>query len=188
MSEDELDTLLQFFKALGNESRLKIIGLLAVQERSVGELAEIISLKEPTISHHLAMMRKLDLVKVRAEGTVRIYRLEAKTLETMSRTVFSENMLSSLVNEDLEDTRERKVLKAFVDGDRIKTLPARQKKRLVVLRWLVNQLEYDVSYPEAELNELLKRYHSDYASLRRYLVNHGLMGREKGVYRRTDRA
>ena len=43
MSEEQFQQLLSFFKVLGNESRLKILGLLATQERSVGELAALLA-------------------------------------------------------------------------------------------------------------------------------------------------
>ena len=52
MPEAELQTLLSFFKVLADESRLKILGILATQERSVEELAELLQLKTPTVSHH----------------------------------------------------------------------------------------------------------------------------------------
>ena len=93
MAQEEFDKLLQFFKVLGNESRLKILGLLANDERSVGELAKLLDVKEPTVSHHLAMMKELGLVDVRAEGNERIYRLENKFLETMSKDIFSQDNL-----------------------------------------------------------------------------------------------
>jgi DNA-binding transcriptional ArsR family regulator len=44
MSDEKFALLLQFFKVIGNESRLKIIGLLANGERNVGELAELLDL------------------------------------------------------------------------------------------------------------------------------------------------
>jgi hypothetical protein len=39
--------------------------------------------------------------------------------------------------------------------------------------------------PEGEVNKILQRHHADYASLRRYLVDAGLMQRESGIYRRS---
>jgi DNA-binding transcriptional ArsR family regulator len=53
--QPELNTLLEFFKALGNENRLKIIGILANRVCSVEELAELCNLTEPIISHHLGI-------------------------------------------------------------------------------------------------------------------------------------
>lgn len=69
MSNDQFQRLLNFFKVLGNESRLKILGLLANQERSVGELAALLELREPTVSHHLATMKELGLINVQARAT-----------------------------------------------------------------------------------------------------------------------
>ena len=56
------EKLLGFFKAMADESRLRIIGLLAHRERSVQELAAALDLKEPTVSHHLAILKAQGLV------------------------------------------------------------------------------------------------------------------------------
>ena len=58
MPEETFNMLLEFFKALGNESRLKIIGLLANREYTVGDLAGELDLKEPTVSQHLSPLAK----------------------------------------------------------------------------------------------------------------------------------
>jgi hypothetical protein len=186
MTQEKFAQLLQFFKVVGNESRLKILGLLANEERSVGELAELLELREPTISHHLAAMKQLGLVDVRAEGTVRIYSLNTKFLEAMNRDLFSRENLATLVDDTSENVWEQKVLQTFLEGERIKDLPSRHKKRLVVLKWLANQFEVGARYSEPEISERLEHYNPDYASLRRYLVDYGLMEREKGVYWRTE--
>jgi hypothetical protein len=182
MPQEDFDKLLQFFKVLGNESRLKILGLLANDERTVGELANLLDVKEPTISHHLAMMKDLGLVDMRAEGTERIYRLENRFLETMSKDVFSQGNLAALVDDPAENAWERKVLQTFVENGRITAIPTRYKKRQVILNWLVEKFERDRRYSEAELSEMLQAYHPDYAALRRYFIETGLMAREKGVY------
>ncbi|NEP18512.1 MAG: winged helix-turn-helix transcriptional regulator, partial [Leptolyngbya sp. SIO4C1] len=50
MAAPQFETLLAFFKALANESRLKLVGLLAQREHSVEEMAALLQLKEPTVS------------------------------------------------------------------------------------------------------------------------------------------
>lgn len=183
MSQPQFNQLLTFFKALGNKNRLQILGLLANAERNVGELALILDLKEPTVSHHLAIMKDLGLIKMRAEGNVRVYWLNDDFLEQMNKDIFSASNLATLVdNEKTAETWEEKVLKTFVQNGRLTDIPARQKKRLVVLKWLVDQFEHGEHYPELTFNELLKQYHDDHASLRRYLVEERLMAREKNVY------
>lgn len=185
--QPEFETLLNFFKALGNESRLKIIGLLAERERTVGDMAAALGLKEPTVSQHLDMLKHAGLVKVRPEGNFRYYSLDSQALIGMNRDVFSREGLASIVGEAVEggDEFERKVFKTFCDGERIIQLPTSDKKFLVLLRWLANDFDYGVQYPEKQVNEILKRHHEDYALLRRELVDRGFMQREKGIYWRV---
>ncbi len=182
MSEEQFQKLLSFFKVLGNESRLKLLGLLANQERSVGELAALLELREPTVSHHLATMKELGLVNVRAEGNTRIYWLDVKFLENMSKDILSQAKLAELAPADGENRWEQKVLRTFVENGRITQLPARRKKQLVIMNWVVEHFDYDVRYPEAELNEKLKALNPDFASLRRYLIDYKLMARENNIY------
>jgi len=179
MSEEQFDNLLQFFKVLGNESRLKIIGLLANDERSVGELAALLELREPTVSHHLNTMKSLGLVEVEANGNIRNYRLNTSFLQQMNKDMFSQTHLASLVQEEGNDAWENRMLAIYLDGDRIKAIPLKRKKRLVILNWLVQKFEYGRQYHELQLNALLKLYHPDVASLRRYLVEEKLMARNK---------
>jgi len=80
---------------------------------------------------------------------------------------------------------ERKVLETFLDGERIIQLPARWKKRMVILRWLVEEFERDRRYAQAELNAILARHHPDVATIRREFIVYGLMDRENGVYWRA---
>lgn len=83
------------------------------------------------------------------------------------------------------DTWEQKVLKNYREGDRLKEIPASRKKRQVILKWLVNQFEERVRYPEATVNEIIQRHHPDYATLRREFIINKLMERENGVYWRV---
>lgn len=182
MAEINFDELLQFFKVLGNESRLRLVGLLANGERSVGDLAAALELTEPTVSHHLAQMKKLGLVDVRAEGTVRFYRLDVKFLERMNRDIFSQDKLASLAPEDGDETAEQKVLRQYVRDGRIIDIPAKAQRLKIVLAWLAEQFEPDTQYTELELNRRLKELHPDFATLRRGLVDFGFMERDKGVY------
>lgn len=182
MSNDQFQRLLNFFKVLGNESRLKILGLLANQERSVGELAALLALREPTVSHHLATMKELGLINVRAEGNNRIYWLDVKFLESMSRDILSQAQLAELVPDDSTNAYEQKILSNFVENGRLTQIPARYKKQFVIMKWVANHFQPGVRYPEADLNDILKPLHSDYASLRRFLIDHKLMTRENNIY------
>ena len=69
------------------------------------------------------------------------------------------------------------VLRRFVHNGRLLAMPAAHGKRLVVLDHLAGLFEPGRRYPEREVNELLGRYHPDYAMLRRYLVDDGFLDR-----------
>src|ERR1700756_5424278 len=91
---DPATALLRFFKSLADESRLKIIGLLASTEHNVQDLAKLLKLKEPTVSHHLAFLREAGLVQMRTDGNTHWYRLDFEALHAVSRSVLTREKLA----------------------------------------------------------------------------------------------
>ncbi len=78
------------------------------------------------------------------------------------------------------------VLENFVDtAGRLITIPVQRKKRLTVLKWIVEDFQPGRLYAEAEVNRIIARRHPDFASLRRFLVDEELMQRKRGVYWRV---
>jgi hypothetical protein len=80
---------------------------------------------------------------------------------------------------------ERAVLATFFSGTRLTEIPSNRRKRLVVLERLAQQFEPGVRYDERDVSFTLQLFHPDYASLRRYLVDEGMLTRDGGVYWRT---
>jgi DNA-binding transcriptional ArsR family regulator len=185
---DEFATLLRYLKALADESRLRILGILANGERSVEDLASTLKLRAPTISHHLALLREVELVEVRAEGTTRYYRLRPQGLNAINRAFSTPERLAILARDEDGGAWERKVLRDFFEGERLKEIPASRKKREVVLRWLAERFAVWRGYSEAEVNDLLQHYHPDSATLRREMIGSGLLRRENGYYWRAESA
>lgn len=185
MTETGMEKALAFLKALADESRLKLVGLLAERERSVGELAEAVGLREPTVSHHLAKLAAVELVEMRAEGTTHYYRLRGETLQALGRDVFSERRIAAIAAEAGEDAWKRKVLRTFLEGERLTKIPDTRKKRQVILEWLAERFDVGEDYPEARVNEIIKRHHPDTATLRRELVGARLLRRDAGIYWRV---
>ena len=83
---------------------------------------------------------------------------------------------------------EKKILETFLDGERLIRIPAKRKKRDVVLRWLQQRFDSGVEYPEAEVNRILREHHPDCATLRRELFESGYLHRRGGggVYWRSE--
>jgi hypothetical protein len=183
--QDDFQTLLRYLKALADGSRLRILGILASRERSVEDLAAMLKLRAPTISHHLALLRAVDLVETRAEGTTHYYRVRAQGLSAINRALSAPERLAAFAHDVDASAWERKVLRDFFDGERLKEIPASRKKREVILRWLAERFELRRRYRESEVNELLQRYHPDSATLRREMVGLGLLARGNGSYWRA---
>lgn len=181
MSDEEQQVIVNFFRALGDESRLKIVGLLAVGERSVEELAATLRVKPPTVSHHLSKLREAGLVRMRAEGTTHLYALDTDTLRRMNRDLLTPERMASLVADDAGDAFAHKVLRDYFAGELLTQIPTSRKKREVILSWLAERFAPETRYSEKEVNAIIGRHHADTATLRRELVGGGWMGREGGA-------
>jgi hypothetical protein len=77
------------------------------------------------------------------------------------------------------------VLRVFVRAGRLTQIPVARGKRRIVLEHIAANFEPGVRYPERDVDAVLRAWHPDHASLRRYLIDEGLMTREKGVYWRS---
>ncbi|MEP7358221.1 MAG: metalloregulator ArsR/SmtB family transcription factor [Anaerolineales bacterium] len=189
------DDLLQFFKAMADENRLKIIGLLARESYSGEVLAEILGVKPATVSHHLAKLAEAGLVSARMEGHAKLYSLRLDALHAMAGRLLAPGTLPAAAAPDPSarpgqalDAFDGKVLADFTRPDgTLKQIPVQQKKLQAVLRHLVKEFEPGQRYPEKQVNARLGRYHADTASLRRALIEYRLMQRAGGVYWRMEK-
>jgi hypothetical protein len=83
-------------------------------------------------------------------------------------------------------TEVEKVVRAFLRDGRLVSIPAKPKKRDLLLPVILDRcFPEDRAYEEKEINMRLALLHPDVAALRRYLVDGGLMTRDAGVYRRA---
>ncbi|MFG6496482.1 DUF2087 domain-containing protein [Fictibacillus sp. UD] len=82
---------------------------------------------------------------------------------------------------------QKSVLNAFLNKEgRLKNIPSQKKKKLVVLEYLVQQLDDNQTYTEREINEFIKKYHEDFCTIRREFIVNGYMDREDGNYKKRD--
>jgi hypothetical protein len=84
-----------------------------------------------------------------------------------------------------------KVVRAFIRDGRLTTIPAKERRRLVVYRYLRDAIfTEDRAYPEKEVNMRIALFHPDVATIRRGMVDAGLVRRSAGEYRPvpTERA
>jgi hypothetical protein len=188
MTAEDPAMVLQFLKALAHESRLRLLGLLAAREHNVQELAGLVALKEPTVSHHLAMLREAGLVRLRQDGNTHWYRLEQKALSRLSRAIFARDQLAAFAGAEAMGDDDRVVRNYLTPEGRLKAFPAQRKKRRAILVWLVRQFEEERRYRESEVNEIIERRHHDREIFRRELIGYQMMARKDGVYWRLPEA
>jgi ArsR family transcriptional regulator, arsenate/arsenite/antimonite-responsive transcriptional repressor len=186
--------LLTALKALSDASRLRIVGLLAARPYAVEELSAALELSPGTVVHHMKRLRAAGLVDSRPAHPYVEYSLKIDALQGLGRKLdelehAGDERGASLPGPDGEDlpAYDAKVLRAFLVDGRLASIPSQEKKREVILRFLVDRcFGEDRAYPEKEVNQRLALYHPDVASLRRYLVDTGLMARSAGQYRRVE--
>jgi hypothetical protein len=184
--EENLAARAQLFKALGHPVRLLILNLIRMKPRHGEELADILSLKPATISHHLAKLSEVGLLESKKDQYYQVYSLVGDVFKKNLGEVIQlpQPELSPAVE---EDAYKNKVLKTFLKHGRLVQFPAQYKKRLVILEKILDEFEPDRDYTEREVNQILLDFNDDVASLRRGMIDHKLMTRDKGIYRRINK-
>lgn len=172
----------QLARLLLDEERLAILGRAALQPCSVDELAAAISGKRSSLARHLAQLTEAGLLTVSGVPGQERYALDVRNIQTMKQTLFARG------EQPAPTTPDEKVLAGFVHNGLLTQIPAQYSKRMIALRWLATRFDLDRSYTEREVNELLAPHAEDPATLRRYLVDAGLVARDQGIYRRTPQA
>lgn len=174
----------QFFKALGHPTRLLILNLIKSKSRHGEELALILMLNPATISHHLSILVKAGLLQSQKDQYYQIYSLVNKNLKRSLEELLFVSQIGMPETVE-EDAYRKKVLNTFFRRGRLSTIPAQRKKRQIILEKIAENFEPEKTYPEREVNIILLDFHDDVASLRRGLIEFGLMQRTtNGIYTR----
>lgn len=180
-------------KALSDATRLRIVGRLADGSVTPEALARDLDLPLRIVVRQLGHLEAVGLARQEATlgGGIR-YALRIDTLQGIGRSLDELERGAEEAAPVVDaggrplPVEDAKVLRAFVVDGRLASIPAQERKRLVILRYLLDAcFAEDRPYPEKEVNQRLALFHPDVASLRRYLVDEGLMTRQAGEYRRA---
>jgi len=180
----QLDKLVHFHKALGDPTRIRIVTLLKQGPLHGQAIANKLGLKPPTITHHVAKLRDIGLVYQRRDRNTIYFYLDHKKLEFNANAILEIGEETKVTQEmQVEEKDKLSIIKNFFDADgTLKQIPSQQKKKLVVLAYMIRQLEPGKTYDEKEINEYIKQYHEDFATIRREWIMHHFMYRENGQY------
>jgi DNA-binding MarR family transcriptional regulator len=180
----QLNRLFEFHKALADLTRIRILATLASGPLHGQALAGKLGVTPPTITHHMAKLREAGLVKEKRDKNTIYFTLNKEALEQSALAILDLVRQPETLTEEGEDERQLGlVLKSFFDeAGRLKTIPAQRKKRLVVFEHMLRGLTAGRTYTEAEINDYIKKYHEDYATIRREFIANHYMYREQGLY------
>jgi hypothetical protein len=160
-------------RLLLDQDRLAVAGALAAAPMTTDELVAASRRHRKTVLSALGDLRGAGLVSTK-DGQ---YWLEVDTLRSIAQEAAElEIPMDPVIGYGMTD-EERAVLGRYFSGRTLIEIPANRAKRQVLLQRLV--LEFDVGrrYTEPEVNDILFAFHPDWSTLRRYLVDEGLLDR-----------
>ena len=188
----QLDKVVAYHKALADPTRIRMLILLAGGELNGGELAERLSVTPATITHHATKLREASLINERREKNTIYFSLNHYFIRNnagaAAELIYRRTDEGGETMEEKNEALRAAVIRNFFTADgRLKSIPSQLKKKLIALEHMVTQLEKGRTYSEKEINTFIKRYHDDFATLRREFIMHQYMFRDQEVYELNPR-
>lgn len=183
MTENEALTL---FKCLADKSRLRLVTSLSREDQYVERLAQLLGLTPATVSFHLKKLEEAGVVTARKEQYYTMYHLQPTPLITTLLSAIEADAGWADEQKRREADYRQRVLDSFMAYGKLKIIPAQRKKRRIILEELAKVFEPGRVYTEKEVNLTIADVHEDFCTLRRELINEGLMIRDRGLYRRYE--
>jgi len=167
-----------------------LCGLLAEPERLSAFAAVVLGATTPSEVASAAELPARDAVQAlrRLEQGGLVSTIEGKLVAEVAafKDAVREYGETAGPTEPLDPDQHRAaVLRAFIRDGRLVQFPVAHSKLRIVLEHIVACFEPGVRYPERAVDTILRAWHTDYASLRRFLIDEDLMAREEGIYWRT---
>lgn len=185
----QLDKIVNYHKALADPTRVKILILLADGELNGQRLAEKLGVTPATITHHAAKLAGASLINQRRDKNTIYFSLNhyfihnsADATANLIYRSLRKNGGNIMLTEEQIKQRDSVIRNFFTSDEKLKNIPASQKKKLIVLQHLVSKLDHGRKYTEPEINAFIQNYHEDYATIRREFIIHHFMFRENEVY------
>lgn len=185
----QLEKVVSYHKALADPTRIRILILLADGELNGQVLAEKLCVTPATITHHAAKLREASLINERRDKNTIYFSLNhyfIKNSATAAVDLIYKNAGSKgdtdMLNEHNQRLKDSTIRNFITSEGKLKHIPAQLKKKLIVLEHLVSGLESGRKYTEQEINDYIKKFHEDFATIRREFIMHQFMFRENQIY------
>jgi hypothetical protein len=168
----------EFLRLAVEPRRLALLGLAASGSADAKVVAEAFGDDLKGVLKELAKLRAAGLIRV--DGS-----LDAERLRELGAALPPPEGADPRILEGGWSPDEVAVLETFFEGTRLRQIPSQHAKRQIVLDRLAQEFEPGLRYSEQEISRTLQVFHDDYAALRRYMVDGGLLTRADGVYWRS---
>ena len=182
MTETEAISL---FKCLADKSRLQILKSLAMEDMYVERLAERLGISAPTVSFHLKKLADAGAVTSYKSQYYMMYSLNKEVFETSMLEIIREKSDEAEVQAQRDADYRRKVIDAFFEYGKLKSIPSQRKKERIVLEKIAEAFEYDRIYSEREVNIIIADFYDDFCTIRRDMISENLLDRDSGKYWRV---
>ena len=179
MTETEAISL---FKCLADKSRLQILKSLAMEDMYVERLAERLGISAPTVSFHLKKLADAGAVTSYKSQYYMMYSLNKAVFETSMLEIIREKSDEAEVQAQRDADYRRKVIDAFFEYGKLKSIPSQRKKERIVLEKIAEAFEYDRVYSEREVNIIIADFYDDFCTIRRDMISENLLDRDSGKY------
>ena len=178
---------LRVFRALADSTRLRLLAAMVDRPRCGQDLAAEVGVSAPTVSHHLKVLGRAQLLTETRQAPYVFYQLDLVALQRAVKAVSSPQRVRELAAPSSLDDETRDVLRNFFDGPRLRSIPAQRRKKEIVFEEILRRLPRRREYAEPELNRFIEVHHLDFCTIRRELIMGRYMKREAGVYRLAER-
>jgi hypothetical protein len=173
---DPLDLL----RTLLEPSRLAVVGAIAGRSLDADAIASRTDVDRDEVIRTLAPLVQAGLVARHADRFAVVDEAWRAIAHRLPRAAPPDPRIAFGMTDE-----EATILARFFSGQRLVEVPAQRSKRRVVLERLALEFEAGRRYTEAEVNDVLHRFHDDHATLRRALVDEAFLDREAGTYWRS---
>lgn len=173
---------INLFKCMADKSRMQILKSLMLEDMYVERLAERLDLTPATISFHLK--------KLEAVGAVTSYKDQYYMMYSLCKDIFMTNLLD-IIKEESDDVKKQeerekiyrnKVINAFFEYGKLKSIPAQRKKERIILEEIAKAFEKGKVYSEREVNIIIADFYDDFCTIRRDMIMEGIFERNGSIY------
>lgn len=173
---------IEIMKSLADTSRLRIINSLIDKPQYVEEIAHRLNLAASTVSFHLRKLEKAGLVSQTKEQYYIIYKINEDVFGLTLKELTDFEDIEKFSHEERLEKYRQKVLHAFYKKDKLLRLPVQKKKRNIVLNEFAKNFKPDIKYNEEDINKIIMKNYDDYCTIRRLLIEEGVLKRDKQTY------